>query len=329
MGYQQQTRDLTNQYLSFGRVLNDFRPVAGANYAPGTVVQLVALDLQVYPDMGAVAPTPASGTPSLVVGVVCESWVGFSGAGLPTTFVSAASQSQVRGTQGVLIVEQGYHPSVLIDNSGAGSTSIANGVPLIPSKGTVGYAQSTAVIPPLGDMGLVGNAMLPASGFGASLGSGALVQASQTATIATAQIGDVITLTLGAPFSEGAPGVPQTQTFSFTTTSASPTTNAQAFTNALNGNLGFSQFFTASFAAGVMTITVNALGTPFLVTYGTGRTVTSKFSLGLSGTLGNAITIACAALGPGTTTFVAGGATLAGGTGYKGAIPAFITGANC
>lgn len=331
MGYQQQTRDLTKQYLSFGRVLNDFRPIANTLYAPGTVCQLVPLDQQVYPDQGTVAPTPATGTPSLVVGVVSESWSGFSGAGQPATFLSPSSSALVRGTQGVLLVEQGYHPSVLIDNSGTGAVAIGNGTLLIPSKGTAGYAQGASAIPTTGDMGIVGNAMLPSTGIGSTLGTGALVQASQTATLTVPVAGDVINLTIQMPYSQAAPGVVQTTTYSYTILPAqTPTTAGAAFAAQLNGTPSFAQFYTVSSTVGVMTVVVNALSNPFLITFGSGSTVTGALSVGLSGSVGNSITFACSASpAPGGTTFVAGGATLTGGTGYKGAIPAFLEGANC
>ncbi|MGB8965745.1 MAG: hypothetical protein WCB99_08905 [Candidatus Cybelea sp.] len=329
MGYQQQTRDLTKQYLSFGRVLNDWRPIANTTYLPGMNVQLVPLDQQQYPDQGTVQPSGTAVTTSLVVGVVSETWPGFSGAGLPTTFLSPNSVILARGTQGVLTVEQGYHPAVLIDNSGTGAAAITNGSLLIPSRATAGYAQGISTFPAGGDMATVGTAMLPSTGIGGTIGTGVLAQASQTATVATPAIGDVLNLTIQMPYTPGAPGVVQTQTFSQTVTSTVVATVGSAFAAFLNGQAGFAQFYTATAAAGVVTVAVNNLATPFQVTFGSGSTVTSQFNIGLSGTAGNTITFASTASGPGGTSFLAGGATLAGGTGYKGSIPAFITGANC
>lgn len=335
MPYIQQSRDLTKQYLSFGRNLSDYRPIANALYLPGTNCNLVPLDQQVYPDQGTVQPTPiVVAQQGLVCGVVSEVWQGFSPTNTPTnalqtpTFQSPNSILTARGTQGVLLVVRGHHPGVLVDTTAG--VAIGNGTFLIPSATTAGYAQGATTVPSLA-MSTIGGAMLPAAGLGSVIGSGSLAQASQTATIAgTVTAGDVLTLTLQYPYSPTNPGVPQTQNFSYVVLPAQTATTAgTAFANQLNGNAGFSQFYTASSAAGVMTIAVNALATPFLITVGSGNIVTGQWAVSLSGSVGNSITFAAAKTGPGATTFVAGGATLAGGVGFKGYLPAFITGADC
>ena len=330
MGYIAQTRDLTKQYLSYGRVLSDYRPIGNTLYQPGMNVQLVPQDQQVYPDEGTVAPSGIAAGQALVSGVVCEVWPGFSGAGLPQTFLSPSSAALARGTQGVLLVVRGFCPAVLVDGSGTGAVALANGTILIPSRATAGYAQGAAAVPAVG-MGTVGVAMLPSTGFGAAIGvNAALSQAAQTATVALPAAGDVINLTIQTQYSAGAPGVAQTATYSYTVLAGQTAAQvATAFAAQLNGNAGFAAYYVASAVGAGITVAVNGLSTPFLVTYGTGSTVTNQFSVSLSGSLGNSISFATSVNAPGGTTFTAGGATLAGGAGFKGYIPAFITGADC
>lgn len=337
MPYIAQTRDLTNQYLSYGRNLSDYRPVAGTTYALGMNVNLVPQDQMTYPDAATVQPTPtAAAQQSLVVGVVCENWAGFNLTGIPPapptpqqppSFTSPSSIRTVRGSQGVLLVVRGYCPAVLVDAT-TGS-AIGNGTLLVPSATTAGYAQG-ATTAPIISMGLVGGAMLPSSGMGSAIAGGALVQASQTATIATPQAGDVISVTLQMPYSSANPGVPQTQTFSYTvkTTDTTATITGNSFVTFLNGTGAFAQYYIATNAAGVVTIAVNALATPFPIYVGFGNIVTGQWNISLSGMIGNSITFAATKTGLGTTTIAAGGATLAGGAGFKGYIPAFITGAD-
>lgn len=337
MPYIAQTRDLTNQYLSYGRTLADYRPVAGTLYALGMNCNLVPQEQMVYPDAGTVQPTPIVTTQqSLVVGVVCEVWPGFNLTGIPPapptpqqppSFMSPSSIRTARGTQGVLMVVRGYCPSVLVDATAG--VAIGNGTLLIPSATTAGYAQGSSSAPTVA-MSIVGGAMLPSSGFGSVIGNGALVQASQTATVATPVAGDVLGITLQMPYSSAAPGIPQTQTFFYTVlTGQTATQVGTAFAAQLNGSAGFAQFYTASAAAGVITVAVNANATPFAIYLGLGNIVTGQWNISLSGIVGNSITFAVSKTGLGTTTIAAGGATLAGGAGFKGYIPAFITGADC
>lgn len=331
MGYILQTRDLTKQYLQYTQELLDFRPSANQQYPPGTVISLAPLDQQQYPDQGTVIPTPVVAStgitlpPPNVVGVVAQQWPGFNGAGLPATFTSppnVVSPSGVRGTQGILAVIRGYAPAVRIDAS-AGET-IANGVLLVPSTVTAGCAEGADEAPTVG-FGLVGSAYLPGSGIGSSITSAALVQANQTATITTPAAGDVINLIIQNPYSDSQPGVPQTVMYSMPiTTGMTATTAAAAFAAYLNGIGGFSQYFTATSAAGVVTVAVNALSNPFYVNYGAGQTVSGGFAISLSGQIGNYITFATSVSGSGGTGFAAGGATLTGGAGFLGTIPALV-----
>lgn len=332
MGYILQTRDLTKQYLQYTQELLDFRPSASQQYPPGTVCMLAPLDQQQYPDQGTIIPTPAvanTAVPTLppynVVGVVAKQWPGFDGAGFPPNFTApqnVTAPGGTRGTQGVLLVIGGYSPMVRIDAS-AGET-ISNGVILVPSTVTAGAAEGATDLPTVG-FGVVGSAYLPAAGIGSSITSAALVQARQTATIATPAAGDVINLMLQMPYTDAAPGEAQTVTYSMPiTTGMTATTAATAFATYLNGIPGFAYFYTATSTAGAVTIAVNALSSLFYVNYGWGQNVTGAFGISLSGQIGNYMTIACSVSGSGGTTFTAGGTTLAGGTGFLGTIPALV-----
>jgi hypothetical protein len=330
VGYILQTRDLTKQYLQYAQTLLDFRPSASQQYPPGTVCMIAPLDQQQYPDQGTIIPTPAASTaavptlpPFNVVGVVALQWPGFDGAGFPPNYTAPPNViSGARGTQGILCVIGGYAPAVRVDAT-AGE-DIVNGTLLVPSTTTAGCVEGSDTLPTVA-FGVVGGAALPAAGIGSSIASGALAQASQTATIATPAAGDVINLQLQMPYSDTEPGVVQTVTYSMPITSGmTATTAAAAFATYLNGIPGFTKFYTATSAAGVVTVAVNALSSPFYVNYGMGQTVTGGFVIGLSGQIGNYMTLATSVSGSGGTTFAAGGATLAGGAGFLGTIPAYI-----
>jgi hypothetical protein len=171
--------------------------------------------------------------------------------------------------------------------------------------------------------------MLPASGNYSSLTAAALAQAAATFTLTgTPAVGDTITVNFPAPFNTTAPGVAQTVaivTGPLTAAQAvSVTTAAAAVVVALNANAAFSKYSTATSALGVVTMTNNALSTPFLVTYGSGSTVTNSFSIGISGLLGNTangFTYTVSATGGTIATLTT---NFVGGTGYKGAIPAYV-----
>lgn len=324
MTYLGQTGDLTSQYLSYQCTEDDFRAVAATTFSPGMAVQIAAIDKQLYPDNKTVQPTGTAANQQLIAGVVSEAWPGFNGSIGTASYTSPSSSTTVRGTAGVLVKTSGYHPSVLVDQSGTGGATISNGTPLIPSRATSGYSQGGTAAAGLGTVGV---AVLPSSGIGSSISAGALTQASQTVTIAgTPAAGDVISVTLQMPYSTAAPGVAQTTTFTCPALTsgqaASVTTAAAAVVAYLNSQTAFSTFFTASSNLAVVTITVNALASPFLVTFGSGSTVTGSITLSLSGAVGNSITISCAATGGSSAT--AGAGTLANGVGYKGTIPAIV-----
>lgn len=330
MPYIGQTGDLTSQYLTFLRSEDDFRPLAATTFTPGLACQLVSLDNQIYPDQKTIQPTSTSASQNLIVGVVSDSWPGFNaGIGSPN-YASASSAQTVRGTQGVLLVTTGYHPAVFVDQSGAGATAISNMTPLVASRATAGYTQGATT--PVAGFGSVGTAMLPGgSGFASTaLSAAALVQASQTATVGGAPAaGDTLTVTIQTQYNNANPGVAQTLTFTtppLTTAQAtSTTTAATALAAYLNAQPGFTQYYTASSAAAVVTVSVNTLAAPFLVTYGSGidgQGVSGSFSISLSGIVGNKITFVNSATGGSTLT--AGASTLASGAGFKGTIPALV-----
>lgn len=325
MPYLGQTGDLTGQYLSFQSTQDDYRAVAATLFSPGMAVQFAAIDSQIYPDQKTVQPTGTAANQQLIIGLVAETWPGFNASIGSATFTSPSSSATVRGTSGVTVKTGGYHPAGLVDQSGTGGAAITNGTPLIASRATAGYMQGVGTA--VAGLGTAAIALLPAAGIGSSITAGALVQASQTATIAgVPAAGDTLSITIQMPYTTAAPGVVQKQTFTTPALTsgqaASVTTAAAALVSYLNGQAAFSAFYTASNAAGVVTVAVNALAAPFLVTFGTGSTVQDSITLALSGSVGNSITFACAATGGSTNT--AGGATLANGVGYKGTIPVIV-----
>lgn len=325
----QGTADSTNNNLpnDGAHGSENYRPVANTTYTPGALLQLVSVDEQVAPDFMTVQLSTNAASVANCVGVVSQSWPGFSPS---DGFVSTSgTESLVRGTQFVKATVKGAAP-ILVDQSGTGAATIVNGSPLIGSAASAGYAQGASRAAAIsGGSQVVASATLPASGIGSSLTAAALAQASQTVTIAgTPAAGDVITVTLQSPYTTANPGVAQTIAFAApaltTAQAASVTTAAAAVVAYLNSTPAFSTFFTATNAAGVITITVNALSAPFLVTFGSGTTVTGQFSIGISGMIANSLSVAASAVGGSTAT--AGGSTFAGGTGYKGLIPAIING---
>jgi hypothetical protein len=328
--YQAQSRDLTKQYLGFDRTLDTYRPLGGVTFTPGLLVALASLDLQTYPDQSTVQLTGTGAGVQLIQGAVADIWPGFGGSIGSPNYTSATNQNTARGSQGVDAVTSGYHPAVYIDQSGTGAVTITNGIPIVASRATAGYGQGVAAASAPGGLGTAGVAWLPASGLGSSLTAAALVQASATDTLTgTPATGDVLSVTIQAPYNTTSPGVAQTLTFTnspLTSAQAtSVTTAAAALAAFLNSQPAFSQYFTATSAAGVVTVTVNALATPFQVTYGSGSYVSSQFSIGLSGVVGNSLSFAVATVS-GATVSTASGAAFTGGTGFKGTIPMFIAG---
>lgn len=331
--------DLTRNAFAQNRVTDDFRPLPGGAYPVGTVLQYVAQDFQQYPDYRTVQPVPAVANQLLLAGVVSEemkssslsggvNYGGFDGLG---SVIAGASTA--RGSQLVPATVYGYHGSLLIDNT-AGN-AISNGTPLSSSATTVGRAQgNTAPVA----TAVLGNAALPSAGVGATLGTGAVTQASQTITVGGAPAtGDVYTITLQIPYSQATPGVVQTRAILVGpltgAQSASVTAAAAAIVAAIQNDPVAKLYYTAANAAGV--VTVSALATAlfpiffanaFNANVGLPMNVT-PFAVSLSGSAGNGLTIAGAKTvngGGGTATITAGAASLAGGVGFVGSAPAWI-----
>jgi len=334
MPYAAQDEDLTLQYRQFKRTSDDFRPIPGVSYLPGSVCKMTALDTQVYYDQKTVKLTTTSAAQRLIMGVVAPDWPGFNASiGAPNYVAPGIVGNYARGSTGVKLVIWGFHGGVLVDQSGSGAATITNEIPLVPSRATAGYAQGVAAASQAGPNSTVGIAMLPAAGIGSSITAAALAQASETFTIATPASGDTLNLTIQAPYTETSPGTAQTQTWSLlltSTTAASPTTAGNAMTAYLNAQASFSQFFIATNSAGVLTVTVNALSAPFLVTGANGQGANAlgmQFTIGISGMIANSLTTASTVTGAGGTTFTAQGGTFASGTpgtGYFGVVPAWI-----
>lgn len=325
------TGDLQSQYQSISRSIEYYRPVANGVYTPGTVLQIVSLDLQSYPDLKTAAPSPTGGSGNSLCGVVASTWGGFNGSDPPPQYtapanvtVGNAAGAGIRGTLDVLAVQQGP-ASVLVDATTG--NNLADKTALVRSTTSVGYAQG--VTSPVGGDTVLGLLMLPSTGIGSAITAAALVQASQTATIATPAAGDQPYLTIQTPYVNSAPGVAQTFQFLMTPglTSAqavSATTAATAFVAFLNAQAGFNKYFIATNSAGVVTVTVNALSAPWQVNWASNGTITGYATFGLSGQLANSLTFVAGVVGSGGTTNTAGAATFTSGAGYKGLLPARI-----
>jgi hypothetical protein len=319
-----QGEDLTKNSVSVKRSTSGFRPTPGGAFPIGTLVKLRAIDNQIFPDYKTIEPSAAAQRDKKIVGVVSEEWSGFDTAGGTT-----AGNANARGTQSVSVTCRGFHSAVLIDNTDATAAAITDGVALSSSKAAVGKCQGDNA-PVVGTM--LGWAALPAAGLGSSLGAGAVTQASQTATIAgVPTAGDTLSVTVQVPGIMAAPGVAQTRTISVVLTAAqaaSANTAAAALQAALAADPVFAVYYSATVLNAVVTVSANAAAL-FSVYHATPYTNTGLpidpggFRVNLSGTVGNSLTFACAAVGGSTNT--AGGATLANGAGYKGICPAWIT----
>jgi len=315
--------DLGSQYKDYIREECAFRPVAGVTYTPGSLLQFVALDLQLDPDIKCVALPGTGANQQKLAGFVSEVWPGFS-APSGTVYSTGATLASIRGTLSIDAVLKGFHPGILLDCSGTGAVTVVDGLPLIASRATAGYVQGTTAAsgPGLG----VAVAALPGSGIGSSITAAALAQASQTATISgTPAVGDTLSVTIQTPYVSSAPGVSQTTTWTtpaLTSAQAtSTTTAAAALRDYLNSQANFSKFFTATASTNVVTVTVNTAAALFRVNGGSGNNITFSFDISLSGMIANSLSFACAATGGSTNT--AGSTTLASGTGFKGYIPAW------
>jgi len=317
----QQTTDATKQNLGYNRSENSYRPLPGVAYPIGLIVKFASLDQQVWVDENMVIPATTAATQQLQIGVVSDMWGGFGPA-----FGYTAPLTNARGTFNVDVITQGYHPALLIDQSGTGAATITNETPIIPSRGTSGYGMGTTT--PVAGLGTTAVAMLPASGLCSSLTAAALVQASCTDTITGAPaLNDVITVTVQIPYVTANPGVAQTRSVATTLTAAqavSVTTAAAAVVAACNADAIYSLYYIASNVAGVITHTVVQGGT-FTVnysgTYNGTTVVVSQFSFTTSGSAMNGATHTSAAVGGSVST---ASGNFANGTGYKGSIPAQV-----
>lgn len=328
MGASTGVTDLGSQYRSYERSEKIYRPLANTTYNPGSVLQNVSTDLEIWPDEKGAQLSAIAANQQSLVGVVAETWPGFGASIVPASYTSAASFTAFRGTVGIETITQGYHPSILLDNSGTGAVTVVDKLPLIASRATAGYAQGVAAASALGGTSVFAAAKLPASGIGSSLTAAALAQATAIDTLTgTPAVGDTLSVTIQSPYINTAPGVLQTTTYTTPPLTAaqavSVTTAALALLTYLNAQPSFSQYYTASQVAGVVTITVNALSNPFRINFGSGTNETNFFNIGISGMVANSLTFAASSTGG--TISTATNATFTGGTGYKGIVPGYIT----
>ena len=324
-----QSADLTKNAIALNRITDDYRPGLGFAYPSGTVVCLPALDAQAFLDMRTVIPSPAAANVPLLIGAVSAESIskttgGFDGLGNAVSGANAAT----RGTQKLALTIYGQHDGVLIDNSGAGSAAIVHGTMLTSSPVTSGSAQGVTVAPP--PNALLGSAVLPLAGLGATFGAGALVAAAITGTLTTAAAGQTVFATLQIGDNQNFPGIVQTRTVSVllnATTGASVTSAAAALAAAINADPTLNQLYVATSALGVVTITALATGffSRFFLTSLQNTSLSFNYAgyrFNTAGTGGNGLTTSFGGSGGAVAT---GGGALAGGTGYKGTIPAFIS----
>jgi hypothetical protein len=318
-------------------------------YIQGIALNLVAIDSQILPDFQTVQPVPAGTTVGKFVGIVGHDWKGFDSQGsLNSSYISVATQLNVRGTQYVLATIKGIEYA-WVDQSGSGAVTITDGIPIVSSRSTAGYGQGVALATATNPQAQFGIANLPASGLGSSLTAAALAQASTTFTVGgTPASGDVLTVTLQIPYTDQQPGTAQTHSISVTlnsTTAASTTTAATALAAALNADPYFAvqsvhgagnptPYFTASSSSAVVTVAINTLANPFLVTGGTtsssGTAVEQyRYYAFISGMVANSLTTAASVSSGAGSTLTAAGATFNSGTpgtGYKGKVPILVNG---
>lgn len=350
-----QAGDLTTNNLPFlgGAGTQAYRVSNAINtYYPGTVLVLSAVDSEILPDFQTVQASPATANTAPIAGVVADSWGGFDNAGIfATSFTSVATQLNVAGTQFVQAKIKGVNYVFI---NAASGTNILNGTALCTSANTVGYAQgisSTACAPNI----CVGAVNIPttAANYGGTITSAALVQASGTITVAgTPATGDVLSAFFQIPYTDLQPGTVQYGSVSVTLTASqatSVTTAALALLTAMNQSPYFATGTTfgqrvqgvfpyyapATQVAGAITIKVNTLANPFLVTGGAtnlaGRAVEQwRFEPSLSGQLGNEnYYYGSVSAGSGssiTPNGLANTTQLASGAGFNGRLPATIYG---
>lgn len=326
--------DLTRNAFASNRVTDDYRPLPAGAYPVGTLLQFVAQDFQQYPDYRTVQPSPAVANQLLLAGVVAEEMRSTNSGGFDGQGSTTSGAASARGSQIIPTTIFGYHGAVLIDNTGG--NAISNGTALSSSATTAGRAQgnnapvATAVL---------GNAALPSAGVGATLGTGVPAQASQTITVGgVPAVGDVYTITLQIPYNQNYPGIVQTRAVVVgplnAGQAASVTAAAAAIVAAIQADAVASKYYTASNAAGVVTVAANAnavfpiyFANAFNANVGLPINIT-PFGISLSGSAANGLTIAGVKTvngGGGTATITAGGGALAGGSGFIGQAPAWIT----
>ena len=311
-----------------------YRPApTAATYLPGMSLQAVALDGQLAPDHTTVQITPAGTTLTKIMGVVSSEWGGFiNGNNTNTTYTTTTNNTgQVRGTQFIEGVVKGV-AGVLIDQAGSGAVTVVDGLQIVSSRNTAGYGQGVAVSTAVG-RACYAVASLPSTGIGSSFTAAALAQASTDFTVASPASGDIVNTTIQVPYTQAAPGVVQTKTWSLALNSVSAvsaTTAALAILTYLNSQSDFATYFIATQTAGAVHIAVNGASAPWAVTFGSGSNFTGQVTIGLSGMQANLLTTVGSVTGAGGTTYSAAGTTFGGGTsagtGYKGIIPAFIYG---
>jgi hypothetical protein len=343
--------DLTLENLpnSGGAGTQGYRVSNASNvYLSGIVLGMTAIDSQILPDFQTVQPLAAGTTTPGVVGVVRDGWTGFDNAGsLNASFTSPTSQVNISGGPPYVLAKVKGINYVWVDQSGTGAVTLTNGIQLVSSRNTAGYGQGVALATATARGSLIGGVVLPASGIGSSLTAAALAQATQTFTVGgTPASGDVLTVTLQVPYTTGQPGTVQTHPISVplnATTAASTTTAATALAAALNADQYFAAntvhgvgspypYFTATSSSAVVTVTINGLANPFLVTGGTtslaGNALEQwQFYTFISGMVANTLTTTASVSAGAGSTLTAGGATFSGGTGYKGKVPTLIYGA--
>ncbi len=339
MGSATSVSDFGSQYVDYERGTRKYRPaVASTVYSPGIALQFSSQDIQPYLDEKGVGLPGTGANQHSLVGIVAQTWNGFGGSVSPGNYTSPANLAPglLRGTQYIDAVISGFHPGVLIDQSGTGAVTIVDKLPLIASRATAGYLQGGSTSAPNGISAFAGNAAIASTGIASSITAAALAAATQTDTIAgTPAAGDTLSVTIQTPYIDSAPGTAQTTTWTtpaLTTAQAvSVTTAAAALVAYLNAQPSFSAWFTASNVAGVVTVTVNnfSVTSPMLfrVNYALGGVLGSGFNISLSGMVANSLTFAVAATGGSTAT--AGAATLTGGTGFKGYLPALVGCVGC
>jgi hypothetical protein len=323
--------DLGSQYIDYERSIKQFRPTISSTFTPGLIVQMCSQELQQYNDYKTIQIASTTASQQGILGVVAETWPGFSGSlQTPPNYTSPSVLATTRGTVGIDVVTQGIHPAVFIDQSGTGAVTIVDKLAIIPSRATAGYGQGVANTAPLGGTSVLGYAVLPSAtqgGIASTITAAALAQASQTDTLTgTPAVGDILSVTIQRGYVGTAPGVLAIVVWNTPPLTAaqavSVTTAAAALVAYLNSQPNFSQYFIASNVAGVVTVTVNSLATPFKINFVIGGLEVGAFSVSLSGMIANSLTFVVASSGG--TISTAGGSTLAGGTGFKGTIPVYV-----